>query len=58
MVECLVDCVLVEMYRFDIVLVVVGVIEAAMCRVVSRYVLIRIVAFLSVMGRGIWLELE
>ena len=58
MVECLVDCVLVEMYRFDIVLVVVGVIEAAMCRVVSRYVLIRIVAFLSVMCRGIWLELE
>ena len=47
------DRVLVEIYRFDILLVVIGVIEATMCRVASSYEFIRIFAFSSVIGHGI-----
>lgn len=43
MIERLVDRVLMEMHWLDVVLVIVGVVKAAMSRVVSRVVQIRVI---------------
>ena len=43
MIERLVDRVLMEVHWLDVVLVIVGVVKAAMSRVVSRVVQIRVI---------------